>query len=583
MDEDILYIAADYEAQKFCGKNVQVNKLLMKHFVYSCLLSDRVVIPAGCFFESANTTNLVETYRLLFMPQENTRSIAELAIGEDRRSFRDDIRIKASWFPKSYSVTDSEQMSLLVHKLDDIEPTNRMGKMRTRLTDNILLDVNENGRSFQSIQKGSGLSSEDTATLVKPLEIMVTEQKHALLPPYIRMEMEKQRALLNKAMQKRWLDYVLFKNYVISCEQAYHAYCNNPLSVFYGEHFRSVYSFKVDYRDTMLFEQFLKLFPIRELNNIKKMDSQDILRAKCHPYVKHYIQCYKAVVERIKESLSIFIVGQNYEKIGEAIDREYKEERKVMMRQVAVDNSEEAIALYRAFKNAFFFAKRRKKAFNSWLKNNSSLELPMIRIMEVLDDDVYGILPNFIHELASVLKQRHKEDKAMNSSGKHYLHTVPKLSEEEKVSTKRFAVALSFPGEYRSFVREVADALVSEFGRESILYDQYHEAEFARINLDIHLQQLYREESELIVVFLCEKYNEKEWCGMEWRAIRTIMNDKHMRNRVMLIRLDAGNVVGVFDTVDGWIDAENKCPQEVAAYILERYKINKAEEAKQRC
>lgn len=66
---------------------------------------------------------------------------------------------------------------------------------------------------------------------------------------------------------------------------------------------------------------------------------------------------------------------------------------------------------------------------------------------------------------------------------------------------RRFRVALSFPGERRTFVRRVAEALSIELGKDAVLYDEYHRVEFCRLNLDTHLQQLYHDESDLIVVF----------------------------------------------------------------------------------
>ena len=44
---------------------------------------------------------------------------------------------------------------------------------------------------------------------------------------------------------------------------------------------------------------------------------------------------------------------------------------------------------------------------------------------------------------------------------------------------KRFRIALSFPGEHREFVEQVADHLAANVGQERVLYDKYYEAEFA--------------------------------------------------------------------------------------------------------
>jgi hypothetical protein len=90
-------------------------------------------------------------------------------------------------------------------------------------------------------------------------------------------------------------------------------------------------------------------------------------------------------------------------------------------------------------------------------------------------------------------------------------------------SPKRFRVALSFPGEQRPFVAQVAERLAADLGRQAVLYDAWYEPEFARPDLDTYLQSLYHDHSELIAVFFCADYERKEWCGLEWRAVRDLI------------------------------------------------------------
>lgn len=137
----------------------------------------------------------------------------------------------------------------------------------------------------------------------------------------------------------------------------------------------------------------------------------------------------------------------------------------------------------------------------------------------------------------------------------------------------RFVVALSFPGEHRSFVARVANQLAAQFGKERILYDRFHEAEFARPNLDNHLQNLYHDESELVVVFLGRDYERKQWPGVEWRAIRDIIKQKKDTS-VMFVRLDSGAVSGNLP-IDGYVDA-GRSPTKIARLIIERLRISKA-------
>ena len=49
--------------------------------------------------------------------------------------------------------------------------------------------------------------------------------------------------------------------------------------------------------------------------------------------------------------------------------------------------------------------------------------------------------------------------------------------------SKRFRIAFSFAGEKRDFVAQVAGILAKRFGEDRVLYDKFHEAEFARSNL----------------------------------------------------------------------------------------------------
>ena len=139
-------------------------------------------------------------------------------------------------------------------------------------------------------------------------------------------------------------------------------------------------------------------------------------------------------------------------------------------------------------------------------------------------------------------------------------------------ASKRFQIALSFPGEYRTFIRQVADCLSSTLGQQNVLYDNYYEAEFARPDLDTYLQALYHDQSELIAVFLCKQYEQKEWCGLEWRAIRDLLKRRQTAS-IMPFRFDNTEVPGLFST-DGYVWIAERSAQEVADLILARLQFN---------
>ena len=143
-----------------------------------------------------------------------------------------------------------------------------------------------------------------------------------------------------------------------------------------------------------------------------------------------------------------------------------------------------------------------------------------------------------------------------------------------KVEDIKFKVALSFPGEKRIYVSAVVDVLRDKIGDDKIFYDYDYQSQLARPNLDTMLQNIYRNNSDLIVVFLCEEYAKKQWCGLEWRAIRDIVKSKE-DNKVMFVRFDNAQVDGVL-SIDGYIDANNFSEKEIAQFIAERIVLSES-------
>ena len=139
------------------------------------------------------------------------------------------------------------------------------------------------------------------------------------------------------------------------------------------------------------------------------------------------------------------------------------------------------------------------------------------------------------------------------------------------ISKHQFDVSLSFPGETRDYVESVVAEFESLLGPDKYFYDNNYKAQLARPSLDDLLQDIYRNRSKLIVVFLCEKYSEKEWCGIEFRAIKEIIMEKQ-HQKVMFIKMDDGMVQGVFKT-DGYIDGRSHSPREIAYFIQERLSL----------
>ena len=117
------------------------------------------------------------------------------------------------------------------------------------------------------------------------------------------------------------------------------------------------------------------------------------------------------------------------------------------------------------------------------------------------------------------------------------------MSEAAALQTKRFAVALSFPGEVRDSARKLAKALATKFGKEKVFFDEWYEEELLGIDLDLKLRKIYGEDSFLLVPLFCKHY-QKPWCEVEWSAIRSIMLSLRAEDRVIPISLDDTKING---------------------------------------
>lgn len=136
------------------------------------------------------------------------------------------------------------------------------------------------------------------------------------------------------------------------------------------------------------------------------------------------------------------------------------------------------------------------------------------------------------------------------------------------IDTHQFDVALSFPGEERKFVEEIAKGLENLLGPDRYFYDFNYPGHLARPGLDLLLQDIYGNRSKLIVVFISGAYQAKDWCGIEFRAIRDIINRRE-NARIMLVRTGDGDVDGV-RAADGYVDARRFAADQIAGFIADR-------------
>lgn len=136
---------------------------------------------------------------------------------------------------------------------------------------------------------------------------------------------------------------------------------------------------------------------------------------------------------------------------------------------------------------------------------------------------------------------------------------------------RRFAVALSFPGEHRRFVRNVANSLAKSLGKARVFFDEWYEAELKGTGADLKLKRIYREEAELVVPFFSRAYS-KPWCQLEWDSIRAVLMQRRRDDAVVPILLDGARVEG-WEAVDlGVIRKAGQSGRAIASELLQIYK-----------
>jgi tetratricopeptide (TPR) repeat protein len=144
----------------------------------------------------------------------------------------------------------------------------------------------------------------------------------------------------------------------------------------------------------------------------------------------------------------------------------------------------------------------------------------------------------------------------------------------DSANPRRFAIALSFPGEHRDYVEQVANALLPAFGggeqgKARVFYDAWHEGKIIGYASNRKLQSIYAHDSDLIVPFYCQAYGDKEWCGVELRAIEALLFEKQY-DRVLPFRFDMVEIPSSFKT-DVFPLVTDRKPEDIARLIIERY------------
>jgi len=119
---------------------------------------------------------------------------------------------------------------------------------------------------------------------------------------------------------------------------------------------------------------------------------------------------------------------------------------------------------------------------------------------------------------------------------------------------KAFEVVLSFAGEYRKYVEEVAAILRAH--KVSVFYDGYEEVMLWGKDLTEHLQYVYSASARFCVMFISKNYADKMWPTHERRsAFERALEEK--QEYILPARFDDTPIPGLRKMI-GYVDSKTR-------------------------
>lgn len=143
----------------------------------------------------------------------------------------------------------------------------------------------------------------------------------------------------------------------------------------------------------------------------------------------------------------------------------------------------------------------------------------------------------------------------------------PNLKMEDVV--KEYDIALSFAGEQREYVEQVATEL-NNLGIKTF-YDNFEQIDLWGKDLYQHLNDIYKNKCLYCIIFISKEYAEKLWTKHELSSAQT-RAFKENREYILPTRFDDTELPGLNETI-GYINLNEISPTELA--LMASKKINK--------
>jgi len=129
-----------------------------------------------------------------------------------------------------------------------------------------------------------------------------------------------------------------------------------------------------------------------------------------------------------------------------------------------------------------------------------------------------------------------------------------------------FDIALSFAGEDRKYVEQVAQFL-TEMGFR-VFYDKYEKVSLWGKDLYVHLQDIYQDKSRFTVMFISKHYADRLWTNHERQSAQA-RAFRENREYILPARFDDTRIPGLMETI-GYIDLHDVSPKQLAELIKQK-------------
>jgi V8-like Glu-specific endopeptidase len=149
------------------------------------------------------------------------------------------------------------------------------------------------------------------------------------------------------------------------------------------------------------------------------------------------------------------------------------------------------------------------------------------------------------------------------------LEEAERVEEEREKMERKYDVALSFAGEDRYYVKQVAEILNNSGIK--VFYDEFEPDKLWGKNLFDYLSEIYRDQARYTIMFCSKNYTKKIWTNHERKSAQE-RSLKEKEEYILPARFDDTEIPGLSKTI-GYINLMNYTPYEFCLLIAKKLNV----------